>query len=122
MSVYRSLERLCAQSVVQRVETASGYRLCDLPDPMLLNCTRCGTILALPAADPCAVLHTQAQGAGFRVERLVMEAVGICGGCATGGVEEAVPAVQRPVDPGRRDEQQAAQSGASDPALRTGET
>ncbi len=94
MPVYRSLSRLCARSVVQRVESVSGYRALENEDAVLLICTKCGTTTSLPAPEHCLRMRSAADMAKFRVERLILEAVGICESCRRA---DKLPAPGQPI-------------------------
>ena len=81
-TVYRSLDLLMAIGLVQKVITLGAYMAC--PDSSgtsaagLLVCTCCGAVERLP--DP-SLVATCAAPAGFLVERVMLEASGLCPRC-----------------------------------------
>ncbi len=83
-SVYRSIERLTEAGRVERVETLSAYRLSERRTGILLVCGRCGMTrtLAMPAMRMDIAVEVLASG--FRLGRLVIEAVGRCTQCPDG--------------------------------------
>jgi Fe2+ or Zn2+ uptake regulation protein len=74
-AVYRSLDRLCAQGVVERVETLSAYRLRDQANSLLLVHADHQTTTSLPIGPLYDSLKMRVLDAGFKLERLVLEAI-----------------------------------------------
>jgi Fur family zinc uptake transcriptional regulator len=83
-SVYRSLERLMRAERVERVETLSAFRIADPPGGILLICEECGTTRILSCPQTRKDLTLQIHGSSFRLDRLVIEAVGRCAQCHEG--------------------------------------
>ena len=84
MAVYRSLDRLCARDLVERVESLSSYRLRTAAGAVLMVCAQCGAATALPIADQHAQLWASVTATGFTIRKLVIEAVGLCRDCGAG--------------------------------------
>jgi Fe2+ or Zn2+ uptake regulation protein len=72
---------------VERVETLSAFRLADPSGGILLICEECGTTRVLPSPQIRMDLTLQILGSSFRLDRLVIEAVGRCAQCLEEGVE-----------------------------------
>lgn len=81
MTVYRALDRLCSKGLIERVETLSAYRLRDLPAALLLTCRACGSTRPRQVLEERGRLEKQAKEAGFLLERLAIEGVGLCSRC-----------------------------------------
>jgi Fur family transcriptional regulator, zinc uptake regulator len=85
MSVYRSLERLCARDLVQKVEMLSAYRVKDVARPILMICIRCGSIQSHDASDLHEALGESLGDSGFTPRRVAFEVAGICSECGRAG-------------------------------------
>lgn len=81
---YRALDFLVKHGFVHRVERLNAFVACSAPGqrhaPVLLICRNCDAV-AETQADANAALGSAAAGAGFEVERAVMEAEGLCPKC-----------------------------------------
>lgn len=81
---YRALEFLVKHGFVHRVERLNAFVACSAPGqrhaPVLLICRSCDAV-AEAQADGEAALGQAVAGAGFAVERAVMEAEGLCRNC-----------------------------------------
>lgn len=81
-TAYRALAFLTEHGFAHRVERAGGYVACARPgeahEPAFLICTGCGTVAEAAARPP---LGRPAEAAGFRIERTVVEAEGLCPAC-----------------------------------------
>ena len=81
MAVYRSLDRLARRAVVERVESLSAYRLRTATQAVLMACSHCGTTTPLPILYEFRSIEQAVRSAGFALDRLALEAVGICEQC-----------------------------------------
>lgn len=81
-TVYRSLDLLMAIGLVQKVVTLGAYMACpegaSTGAAGLLVCTCCHAVEQLPDTGPAAISGAPA---GFLIERVVLEASGICRRC-----------------------------------------
>ncbi len=81
--VYRALEFLVAHGLVHRIERLNAFVACARPGaphaPAFMICHACDSVAeALPDA---GALGDAARAAGFRIERTVVEAEGLCPAC-----------------------------------------
>lgn len=83
MAIYRSLDRLCKRDVIERVESLSAYRLRTAAGAVLMACARCGTTTPLPVEAEFSAIDKAVRDAGFLLNKLALEAVGICASCRT---------------------------------------
>lgn len=86
---YRALHWLQEAGFVHRVERLNAYVACCHPDgghhAALLVCRNCRLVAEAPAPDPAgALLGPAAAAAGFAVEDVTLEALGICAACRAG--------------------------------------
>lgn len=81
MSVYRSLGRLCSRRSVEKIETTARFRIKDAPRTVLMVCIACGATTALPVPGHHEAIEHAVVAAGFPVQRMVLEAVGLCAAC-----------------------------------------
>lgn len=83
-TVYRALQFLETKGLVHRLSTIKSYVACDpdglAPPAAFLLCECCGACrqIALP---PMASLNAAAAAAGYAVERVTLEAQGLCAAC-----------------------------------------
>ena len=79
---YRALEFLTEAGLAHRIERLNAFVACAHPGsehaPAFLICRACGAVAEAEAADP---LGQSAQDTGFKVERAVVEAEGVCPEC-----------------------------------------
>ena len=81
MVIYRSLDRLARRGVVERVESRSAYRLRTTAHAVLMACSQCGTTTPLPILAEFRSIELAVRDAGFALDKLALEAVGICERC-----------------------------------------
>ena len=87
--VYRALDFLVANGLVHRIERLGAFVACTHgPDPGgsghsagFLVCRVCRTVAETAVPRPAPGLVTEAEAAGFAIERTVVEAEGLCAGC-----------------------------------------
>lgn len=85
---YRALEFLTKHGFAHRIEGLNAFAACTHPgddhDAAFLICTGCGVVAeAQPDAARAALAQT-AKSVGFAIKRSVIEAEGLCPGCAAG--------------------------------------
>lgn len=85
-AAYRALDFLVANGFAHRVEKLNAYIACTHPGeahvPAFLLCRACGAVGETVLAAPRGTLDRTALDAGFTVEKLVIEAEGLCQACA----------------------------------------
>ena len=83
--VYRALDFLTQNGLAHRIERLNAFVACARPgaahDPAFMICRKCSAVAETQAAGGGDRLQKQAKAAGFRIERTVMEAEGICPKC-----------------------------------------
>ena len=85
--VYRALDFLTEQGLAHKIERLKAYTACTHPGqcanhaPAFLVCRDCHAVseTELDLAD--APMRSDAEGTGFRIERIVVEAEGLCPAC-----------------------------------------
>lgn len=82
---YRALEFLVDQRLAHRIQRLNAFTACahmgEDHAPAFLICRACHMVAEAEAANSRAVLDTEAARAGFRVERVTIEALGLCPSC-----------------------------------------
>lgn len=82
---YRALEFLVEHGLAHRVQLLNAFAACMDPahehQPAFLICRTCNRIAEAPAEAVRAALQSAAAGTGFAVERLSVEATGLCPAC-----------------------------------------
>jgi Fur family zinc uptake transcriptional regulator len=85
-TVYRALEFLTEQGLVHRIESRNAYVGCADPEhghsSQFLICGRCGAASELHDGRIQGVIGDCAHEVGFRIQHLVVEAIGLCPSCA----------------------------------------
>jgi Fur family transcriptional regulator, zinc uptake regulator len=84
MAIYRSLDRLTKRDVVERVESLSAYRLRTASQAVLMACSHCGATTPLPILSEFQSIEQAVREAGFALDKLALEAVGVCEQCRQG--------------------------------------
>ncbi len=81
---YRALSFLVDQGLAHRIEKLNAFVACSHPGgahaPAFMICRSCGTVAEAEAGTGGAFGQRAAE-AGFRIERTVMEAEGLCPAC-----------------------------------------
>ncbi|MCP3971579.1 MAG: transcriptional repressor [Rhodobacteraceae bacterium] len=84
---YRALEFLVGHGLAHRVRRLNAFAACMHPGephaPAFLICRACDAVAETPVAEVRAALDAAAGRLGFAVERVNLEAVGLCPACAT---------------------------------------
>lgn len=85
---YRALDFLVSQGLAHRIERLNAFAACSHPgerhSPAFLICRVCGSVAEAQADPASGMLGDAARAAGFRIERAVVEAEGLCPNCQTG--------------------------------------
>jgi len=83
---YRALDFLTAHGFVHRIERLNAFVACAHPGqahaPAFMICRKCNAVAEAQAAPEETGLGAAADAAGFRIERAIVEAEGICPLCA----------------------------------------
>lgn len=86
---YRALEFLVEHGLAHRLQRLNAFAACLHPGhdhaPAFLICRNCGALAELAAASVAAGLASLASESGFAVERVTIEAMGLCPACAEDG-------------------------------------
>ena len=87
--VYRALDFLVGHGLAHRIERMNAYTACAHPThdhvPAFLICRACKAVAESETELAQGRLGTAAQSAGFTIERIVVEAEGLCPDCAKAG-------------------------------------
>lgn len=82
---YRALDFLVANAFVHRIERLNAFIACAHPGaahtPAFMICRRCESVAEAVATPTRGTLGQAARAVGFRIERTVVEAEGVCPGC-----------------------------------------
>lgn len=85
-TVYRALDFLLAQGVVDRITSLNAYIGCTTPGrthgAQMLICERCGTVAELDDMRIGDTVTSAARSVGFRITNQALEVVGVCRDCA----------------------------------------
>lgn len=83
---YRALDFLVKNGFAHRIERLNAFIACAHPgsdhSPAFLICRCCDAVAEAPADPEKGMLGKAARAAGFRIERAVVEAVGVCPNCS----------------------------------------
>ncbi len=83
---YRALEFLVANGFAHKIERLNAFIACAHPgashSPAFLICTACSSVAETQSAAARGSLGDAARAAGFRIERTMVEAEGLCPACA----------------------------------------
>lgn len=84
--VYRALDFLVGHGLAHRIERMNAYAACAHPDhdhvPAFLICRACKAVAEAETELAQGRLGAAAKAAGFTIERIVVEAEGLCPDCA----------------------------------------
>jgi Fur family zinc uptake transcriptional regulator len=85
---YRALDFLLAQGFAHRIERLNAFVACARPGrahaPAFMICRACDAVAETCPGPARATLDAAAAARGFVVERMVIEAEGLCPACADG--------------------------------------
>ena len=83
---YRALDFLVAHGFVHKIERLNAFIACAHPgashSPAFLICRKCDAVAEAHSAPARGTLGEAARATGFRIERTVVEALGVCPACA----------------------------------------
>lgn len=83
---YRALDFLVAHGFAHRIERLNAFVACAAPGerhaPCFLICRGCSAVAETPGRRASEALRTAALELGFQVERVAIEAEGLCPTCA----------------------------------------
>ena len=83
---YRALDFLAEHGFVHKIERLNAFVACVHPEethsPAFMICRLCDAVAETRSAPAKGVLGTAAREVGFRIERTVVEAEGVCPACA----------------------------------------
>ena len=83
---YRALDFLVQHGFAHRIERLNAFIACAHPGedhaPAFLICRGCDAVAEAPSEPTKGRLGDAARAAGFRIERAVVEAIGLCPNCA----------------------------------------
>ena len=86
---YRALDFLVRNGLAHRIERLNAYTACLHPDrdhvPAFLVCRACNTVVETETGLKQGRLGTAADATGFTIERVAIEAEGLCPGCSGAG-------------------------------------
>jgi Fur family zinc uptake transcriptional regulator len=87
-TVYRALEFLLDQGLVHKIESLNAFVGCDRPEErhvsQFLICTSCKAAIELNDPSILQAVEMRAAHSGFSLNRLTIEAQGLCAACRTG--------------------------------------
>jgi len=85
---YRALDFLVRHGFAHKVEKLNAFVACTHPGqnhaPAFLICRVCGSVAETAAVARDSLLGATARAAGFVIEKVVIEAVGLCPNCRDG--------------------------------------
>lgn len=86
---YRALDFLLKHGFAHKVERLNAYIACSHPDeahaPAFMICRSCGAVAEFSSSPARGPLGEAAREAGFRIEKTVIEAEGLCPDCIESG-------------------------------------
>jgi Fur family zinc uptake transcriptional regulator len=87
---YRALDFLLTHGFVHKVERLSAYVGCTHPlethAPAFVICRMCDAVAEVSATPSRSVLGKAARKVGFKIEKIFVEAEGLCPNCIAAGV------------------------------------
>lgn len=90
---YRALDFLVAHGFAHKIERLNAFIACAHPgaahSPAFLICRLCDAVAEAQSAPARGALGEAARATGFRIERTVVEALGVCPACAETAEAEA---------------------------------
>ncbi|WP_321503665.1 transcriptional repressor [Breoghania sp.] len=86
---YRALDFLLMHGFAHKLERLNAYVACAHPHethaPAFMICRQCGAVAEVSSSPATSVIGQAACDAGFRIEKTVIEAEGLCPQCIAGG-------------------------------------
>lgn len=91
---YRALEFLVENGLAHRVRRLNAFTACMHPGephrPVFLICTGCDQVAEAPGTAVAEAMTEAADAVGFRIDRMSIEAAGLCPACQSAQPGEAV--------------------------------
>jgi Fur family zinc uptake transcriptional regulator len=89
---YRALDFLVAHGLAHKIERLNAFIACTHPEenhaPAFMICRLCDAVAEAQSAPARGALGAAARATGFRIERAVVEAEGVCPTCAEKAPED----------------------------------
>lgn len=86
---YRALEFLVEHGLAHRIRRLNAFTACANPGerhlPAFFICENCSAVAEAPVAAVRRAVEAAADGLGFQISRMNVEAVGTCPGCGDNG-------------------------------------
>ncbi len=83
---YRALDFLVSHGLAHKIERLNAFIACAHPDqihaPAFMICRMCDSVAEAHSETTRSALASAAKATGFKIERTVVEAEGVCPGCA----------------------------------------
>ncbi|QCO55143.1 transcriptional repressor [Pseudorhodobacter turbinis] len=83
---YRALDFLVSHGFAHKIERLNAFIACAHPDethaPAFMICRLCDSVAEAQSEPARSALAEAAKATGFKIERTVVEAEGVCPGCA----------------------------------------
>ncbi|MFT6451782.1 MAG: Fur family zinc uptake transcriptional regulator [Halocynthiibacter sp.] len=83
---YRALEFLVENGLAHRIRRLNAFMACMHPGeshaPAFFICTQCNSVAELPEEELRSAVELAAAKIGFAIERVNVEAIGVCPSCA----------------------------------------
>jgi len=87
---YRALDFLVENGLAHRIRRLNAYAACMHPEtdhaPLFMICRSCDAVAEAPAPEVRGAVRAVADAAGFAVERVNVEVLGLCPNCREGAV------------------------------------
>lgn len=84
---YRALEFLVCNGLAHRIQRLNAFVACMdarcQQSPAFFICKECNMVAEAPAEEVFAAVTTSAKSIGFQLDRVSLEAVGLCPACAS---------------------------------------
>lgn len=82
---YRALDFLVKQGFAHKIERVNGFLACSHPGnehlPTFLICRECNAVAEATNVDVQEMIESVAGASGFKIEKMVLEAEGLCPAC-----------------------------------------
>jgi len=92
---YRALDFLVTNGLAHKIERLNAFIACAHPHqphaPAFMICRLCDAVAEAQSSPARGALGAAARATGFRIERTVVEAEGVCPSCAKDNPEEVRP-------------------------------
>ena len=90
VTAYRALNFLLKHGFAHKVEKLNAFVACIHPQeahtPAFMICSNCSSVAEVQIPSPQEVLDKAHQSTGFKIERTIVEAVGVCPSCVEEGI------------------------------------